>query len=119
MQTALREIGNREVVFARAALLVEEETTRTFLSEITKIHGPDLHANGISMLPVDGEGGFKPFHKLLDGLGIPHVNLRDPSWGHNPRYPLDRFFSLANQGASSFEEYMDSQGFESLRKSCS
>ena len=112
MRTALRSLNNREVVFARCALLVEEESTHAFLRSVAPVLGYDLDADGVSVISVDGDGGYKHFHTLLDGLGIPYVNLRDRAWGHNPKYPPSRFFSL---DTGSIENLMDEHGLGELR----
>lgn len=112
MQTALRHLDSREVVFSRAVLLVEDESLREFLIAVAPTLGYDLDASGVSIIFTGGQGGHRPFHTLLDALGIPHVNFRDQSWGDNPNFPPERFFSLG----AEFEDYIDSQGLADLRK---
>ena len=118
IRTALSRLDRREVVFARAVVLVEEETTLSFLYGIAPKLGFDLDAHAVSIISVDGGDGFRPYHTLLESLGIPHANLRDDSWGHHPNHPPDRFFSLGVKRAS-FEKYMDSKGFADLQKKIS
>ena len=108
----LTPVGNREVVFAKAVVLVEEETVTGFLTEVAPKLGFNIEAAGVSIIGVDGDGGFERFRPLLDGLGIPNVNFRDRSWGINPKYPPDRYFSLSSD---SFEQYMDDNGLRELR----
>ncbi len=108
--TALRHLGDREVVFARAVILVEDETLTEFLIGVAPKLGRDIDANSVSVVFTGGEGGHRPFHTLLDALGIPYVHLRDRNWGHNPRFPPDRFFSLD----AEFEEYLDKQGLGAM-----
>jgi AAA domain, putative AbiEii toxin, Type IV TA system len=112
IKTAMRNVGDREVFFARAVLLVEDESLMEFLVAVATTLGYDLNANGISIIYVGGHGGHRPFHVLLNNLGIPHINLRDKSWGNNPDFPPDKFLSLGCE----FEEYIDSQGLSDIRK---
>jgi hypothetical protein len=112
-ETALREVGRREMLFARAVILTEEDTTVAFLAGISDVLKKDVNAHGVSIVSVGGDSAFVPYHALLDSLEIPHVNLRDGSWGDNPKYPKERFFSF---DAESFEKFMDKKGFCELRK---
>ena len=115
IHTALRRLDRGEVVFARSVVLVEEETTVEFLFGVAAKLGFGLNADGVSIVTVEGGNGFGPYHTLLESLGIPHVNLRDDSWGNNPAYPPNRFFSLGVSRAS-FEAFMDAEGLAELRQ---
>ena len=95
-----------------------EETTLEYLYGIAPKLGFGLDADGVSIIDVGGGSSFGPYHTLLESLGIPHVNLRDDSWGHNPHRPSDRFFSFGVKRAS-FEKYMDMQGVAELRQKIS
>lgn len=75
--------------------------------------GCDLDAEGVSIVDVGGEDGFKSFRVLLDGLGIPYVCLRDLSWGASPEYPPERFFSFG----AELEDFLDRHGLEEKRRS--
>jgi len=113
MRRALRSVGDREMVFSRAVVLTEEETTQQFLLGVAPTHEMNLDADGVSVISVGGDAGFKPYRTLLDGLGIPYVCQRDRSWGQHPDYPPDRYFALDSPG---FEAFMDGQGFLALRR---
>lgn len=108
---ALRQLGDREMVFARAVLLVEDESLRDILIAVAPTLGYDLDSSGISVVFYGGHGGHKSYHTLLEGLGIPYINLRDKTWGKNLKFPQDRFFSLGME----FEEYADKNGLRELR----
>jgi len=112
METALRYVSNREIMFARAVLLVEDESLREFLIAVAPKLGYDIDASGVSIVFTSGHGGHRHFHTLLDALGIPHVNFRDKSWGNNPDFPSERFFSLGTE----FEDFIDSQGLAEIRR---
>lgn len=112
MKTALRLLGNREVFFARAVLLVEDESQQLFLMGTAPTLEKDMDAHGVSIIPVGGENGFEHFHALLDALGIPHINLKDKPWGDDRRYPPHRYFSLG----AELEDFLDSQGLAEKRK---
>lgn len=112
-RTALRRLDVREVVFARAAILVEDESQHRFFLGLGAKLGCDLDAEGVSIVDVGGEDGFKSFRVLLDGLGIPYVCLRDLSWGASPEYPPERFFSFG----AELEDFLDRHGLEEKRRS--
>ena len=109
--TVLKKLSVREVVFARAVLLVEDESLQEFLTVIAPKLNRWLDRSGVSIIDTGGHGGHAAHHVLLDSLGIPHVNLRDKPWGEEKRYPKDRFFSLG----AEFEEFMDGRGFVEMR----
>lgn len=111
IETALRNPGAKEVVFARAVILVEDESQCEFLLQIAPTLGRDIDAHGISVIPVGGEHGYKPYRTLLDALNIPYVCLRDKRWGQDIDFPPARFFALG----AEIEEYLDSQGLAELR----
>jgi hypothetical protein len=111
METALRHLGCREIVFARAVILVEDESMLEFITAVAPTLGFDIDSNGISIISTDGHDGFQPFHTLLQSLGIPHVNLRDKPWRDSQNYPSDRFFDLGIE----LEQYLDAQGLSDLR----
>lgn len=110
--TALRNLGHREVLFARGVILVEDESQELFLRMVAPTLGYDLDAGSISVIPVGGDGGFRPYVSLLESLGIPHVLLRDKTWGHNPGYPVERYFALG----AELEQYLDDLGHRARRK---
>lgn len=113
METALRLGANREVVFARSVLLVEDQTQQQFLRSVAPTLGLDIDAKGVSIVTaVDGQDGFKPFFTLLNGLQIPYVCLKDKPWGDKRRYPAERFFSLGME----IEEFLDQAGLHEVRQ---
>lgn len=113
METALRLGGNREAVFARSILLVEDQSQQQFLKSIAPTLGRDIDAQGVSIIAaVDGEDGFKPFFTLLNGLQIPYVCLKDRPWGDDLMYPAKRFFSLGME----IENFLDQAGLGEMRQ---
>lgn len=110
--TSLRNTEDRDVLFARAVVLVEDESQLGFLQSVATKLKFDLDGHSISIIAVHGHASFRPYITLLNSLGIPHVCLRDKTWGKNPAYPKDRFFSLG----AELEQYMDDQGFKELRE---
>ena len=113
METALRLGGNREAVFARSVLLVEDQTQQQFLRAVAPTLGRDIDAQGVSIITaVDGEDGFKPFFTLLKGLQIPYVCLKDKPWGDDLMYPARRFFSLGME----IEDFLDQAGLREMRQ---
>jgi len=111
MQTALRELADREMVFARAVLLVEDESQQGFISSIAPTLGHDLDASGLSVVAVDGDAGYGPYLALLAALHIPHVALKDRPWGNSDQYPRDRFFSFGKE----LEDFLDDHGMKNRR----
>jgi predicted ATPase len=112
---ALRYVGDREVVFARAVLLVEEDSQKEFVTHVAPTLGFDLDARGISVISVGGGDRFGPYLTLVEKLGIPYLALRDDTWGVNPRYPKSRFFALGDSG-DSLEKFLDRSGLSVLRQ---
>ena len=110
--TALRHLGNREVLFARSVILVEDESQELFLRGVAPTLGYDLDAASISIVPVGGDGAHRPYVSLLGELGIPHIVLRDKTWGENPNFPPDRYFAFG----AELEPFLDSQGLGELRE---
>ena len=110
--TALRNLGHREVLFARAVILVEDESQELFLRAVAPTLGHDVDSTSISIIPVGGDGAFRPFVSLLESLGIPHVALRDKTWGENLSYPPERYFALG----AELEPFLDSKGLGEIRE---
>jgi predicted ATPase len=111
-RTALRHVGDREMVFARAVILVEDESQREFIAGVVPTLGYDLDATGISVISFDGDPGHVPYRSFLDAFGIPYVALKDLPWGDPNRYPASKFFSLG----AELEEFLDSSGLATLRQ---
>jgi len=100
------------MVFARAVVLVEDESQQEFLVPIADTLGVNLNENGISVLSVAGEQGYKEFMVLLRALAIPFVALKDRVWGDDRQYPPTRFFSFGME----LEEYLDRHGLAHERQ---
>ena len=66
----------------------------------------------MSIIAVDGHDGYQAYQTVLEALEIPYIALRDKSWGHNPRYPVDKFFSLDGE----LEECLDNHELSELRR---
>ena len=112
IQTALRHLNNREMVFARAVIVVEDESQRDFILGVAPTLGRNLDVNSISVVYADGQDGFRPIITFLEALQIPHVCLKDLDWGDNQRYPPSRFYSLGGE----LEVFLDSKGLAERRK---
>ena len=111
IDTALRQVGNREMVFARAVLVVEDESLFEFLRAVAPKLGLDIDGNGVSIVVTEGHGVHKDFNAMLDALAIPYLNLRDLPWKDEKRYPPERYMALGHE----FEKFMDGQGHRELR----
>lgn len=104
--TALKDVGKREAVFARAVLLVEDESQQKFVMGCAdKLHR-DLDRAGVSVLFVDGEDAFKPYITLVESLKIPYLCLRDKVWGSSNERPVVIFYALGCE----LEEYLEQNG---------
>jgi len=111
-KTVFRHLGNREMVFARAVVLAEDESQQEFLVSIAETLGYDLNAHGISLLSVGGEAGYRPFIALLRALAIPFLCLKDKPWGNDRQYPADQFLAFGKE----IEEYLDDHGLAEQRQ---
>jgi hypothetical protein len=112
IRTALRHLRNREIMFARSVILVEDESQQGFLTAVAPTLGHDTDAHSVSIISVDGHDGYKPYEILLKALRIPYVCLRDRRWGAKQDYPRDRFFSFNME----LEEYLDKHGLAEARE---
>jgi hypothetical protein len=107
---ALRDIEKREMLFARAVLLVEGETERAFISSVAPKLDVNLDALGISVISVDGEDQYMPYIRFLDSLEIPFRCLRDkPGGGSAPGF--QKYFKFAG---AEFEDLMTKAGYGGL-----
>ena len=111
METALRHVGDREVLFARSVILVEDESQRDFLVAVAPTLGYPLDTMGVSVIQVDGEQGYEAYFTLLRIFRIPFVVLKDLAWGDDSRYPADQYFSLGME----LEDYLDDHGLKDIR----
>lgn len=112
IETALRHLRNREIVFARSVILVEDESQQGFLTTVAPTLDHDIDAHSVSIISVDGHDGYKPYEVLLKALRIPYVCLRDRPWGAKKNHPRDRFFSLG----AELEDYLDNNGLAEARQ---
>ncbi len=112
MSTVFRNLTNREMVFARAVILVEDDSQKEFLVPVANILGFNIDANSISVISVGGEDAYSPYFALLDALAIPYIALKDKSWGNGDKYPHDRFFSLGME----IEDFLDGHGLHEKRQ---
>lgn len=108
---ALAGPAQREVLFARVAVLLEDDSQENWLRGIAPRLGFDLDGLGVSLVPVGGQDGFSRYTVALESIGIPYVALRDQPWGDDRRYPPDRFFSLG----AELENYLDANGLAEKR----
>lgn len=112
IRTTLSELKNREIVFARAVLLVEDESQKDFLAATAPTLGYALDTSGISIIAVGGADGYRPYLAFLNSLRIPYTCLKDLSWGDPNRYPGDRFFSLGME----LEAYLEQHGLREKKE---
>lgn len=81
LSTAMKDPTKREVVFARAVLLVEDESQQNFVLGCAGKLRYNLNRSGASVISFDGKDGYKPYVALLKALNIPYLCLRDLNWG--------------------------------------
>lgn len=113
IQIVLRDIANREVVFARSVIVVEDQSQKEFLTAIAPTLGRDVDAHCVTIVSAGGEHAYKPFWTMLDSLGIPYVGLTDKRhWEGSKQYPPDRFFTLG----AEIEDYLDKHGLKDKRQ---
>lgn len=110
--TALKHLGDREVVFARSVVLVEDESQREFLTGVARRLSHDIDENSVSIIDVKDENGYGKYETLLNVFGIPFVALKDNGWGDDVRYPPDRYYSLGME----IEAFLDAQGLAEERQ---
>ncbi|MBI2850087.1 MAG: AAA family ATPase [Chloroflexi bacterium] len=112
LSTALKDVDKREAVFARAVLLVEDESQQKFVLGCADKLSQDLDRAGVSVLPVDGHAAFEPYITLVKSLKIPYICLRDKVWGSNSTRPPDIFRALGCE----LEEYVEQAGLGAMLK---
>lgn len=109
LRRGLTDIGQREIVFARVVILVEDETTRNYLLACSDSCKYTIDQEGISVVEVGGQDGYGPYIKLLDNLKIPFICLRDNDWeGTN----IDSY-TYRSLGCE-IEDFLKSKGYEKL-----
>src|SRR5206468_899216 len=102
---------NREAVFARSVIVVEDESQQLFVLGVAPKLGFDLDAHGVSVIAVGGHDGYPPFFTLFQALAIPYVALRDKDWDHR-RFDIQKFFELGCE----LEDFLDEHGLAQLRQ---
>ena len=112
LATALKHLGDREILFARSVVLVEDESQREFLTGVARTLGHDIDGNSVSIIDVHDENGYGKYETLLDTFEIPFVALKDKQWGDDVRYPPDSYFTLDME----IEDYLDAHGLAEERK---
>lgn len=111
LSTAMKDPTKRELVFARAVLLVEDESQHGFvLGCADKLIEYGLDSSGVSVVSVDGEDGYKPYITLLEALNIPHLCLRDQDWGTAKSKCPEVYRALGCE----LEEFLEKAGLGSL-----
>lgn len=112
LKTAMKDTAKRELLFARAVLLVEDESQQKFILECANKLPYNLDSSGLSVIDVGGKDGFEPYIKLVDAFGVPYLCLADLPWGPSLNRPPSIFRSLGYE----LEEYLDQHGFGPLMK---
>ncbi|MDI9546212.1 MAG: AAA family ATPase [Chloroflexota bacterium] len=83
-----------DMLFARAALLVEGQAELFALPNFARTLGLDLDGNGVSVVFVNGLGNFYTYHHILRAFNIPHVILVDGDG--KPRERLQEYREAAD-----------------------
>jgi hypothetical protein len=112
IETALRLLHARELLFGRAALFVEDESVQRFIRGVAPGLEFDLDSLGVSVIPVEGHDGYAPFITVAKSLSIPFVALRDKAWPSDREHPPDTYFSLGME----LEQFLDQAGLHDLRE---
>lgn len=110
LKEAFRDAGKREMLFARAVLLVEDETQRAFLGSLAPRIGKDLDTYSITLASVDGEDGYAPYIALLEALDIAFKCLRDKGPGGSSPEHQHAFTFLGKE----IEDFLMDEGFGDL-----
>ncbi|MFC1937639.1 ATP-dependent endonuclease [Chloroflexota bacterium] len=112
LSTALKDVSKREAVFARAVLLVEDESQQKFVLGCANKLSQNLDRAGVSVIFVDGNDAFKPYITLVKSLKIPYICLRDKYWGSGSTRPPDIFRALGCE----LEKYLEQAGLGTMLK---
>lgn len=110
LNTALKDATKREMLFARAVLLVEDESHQNFLLGCADKLNFNLDSSGLSIISFDGEDGYKPYVALLSTLDIPFLCLRDLGWGSTKSKPPEIYRALGCE----LEEFLERAGLGPL-----
>lgn len=108
--TAMKDIIKREMLFARAILLVEDESQQRFIVECANKLKYNINNAGLSVVEVGGENGYDPYILLAEQLAIPFLCLRDKPW--EDEKPEKVYLSLGCE----LEEYLEKEGLGHLLK---
>lgn len=110
LKTAMKDVGKREVIFARGVLLVEDESQQKFITECANKLSIDLDGAGITILYVGGHDAFKPYRTLVEEFKIPYICFRDKKWGSPHTNPPETFRALYME----LEKFLEQAGFGAL-----
>ena len=110
LQTAMRGVANREMLFARALLLVEDESQMNIILGFARTLRQDLDSAGVSVVSVDGHDGFAPYVRLAKSFQIPYLCFRDLPWGSPGMVPRKLFRALGCE----LERFINDAGLGSL-----
>ncbi len=110
IKTASKNIAKRELYFARALLLVEDESQQKFIEGCANKLDCYLDSLGLSVIEVGGKDGFKSYIKLAEQLDLPFLCLADLPWGSSPDRPPSIYRSLDCE----LERYLEESGCGSL-----
>ena len=109
LRLGLKDIRQREVVFARVVILVEDETTRNYLLACSDNCKNNIEREGISVVEVGSENGYKAYIALAKNLKIPFLCLRDNDWDDTS---LDS--SIYRSLGCEIEKFLKDRGYEEL-----
>jgi len=110
LKTAAKDVAKREMVFARALLLVEDESQQKIILGFAHTLASGLDAKGVSVVDVGGQDGFGAYIKFAETFKIPFLCLRDQDWGPPKAKPRKRFRALGCE----LEEFLENAGLGSL-----
>ena len=110
LNTAMKDPTKREVVFARAVLLTEDESQQNFVLGCADKLQYNLNSSGASVISFDGGDGHKSYITLLEALNIPYLCLRGLDWGSTESKPPKVYRALGCE----LEEFLKKAGLGSL-----
>lgn len=87
--TRYLDVTRAELLFARGVILVEGDSERFLIPDFAENIGKPLDQYGITVCSVSGTN-FKPYVKLLAGLGIPFSVITDWDLQEGDKAPLGR-----------------------------
>ncbi|MFC1979943.1 ATP-dependent endonuclease [Chloroflexota bacterium] len=105
IKTALQNISKREQLFARALLIVEDESHRQFILGCADKLSYDLDSAGLSIIEVGGKDGYQPYIKIAECFNIPFLCLEDLTRGPSKKRPKSIFRSLGCELEDYLKQY--------------